>query len=115
MMRWFEEEGGQQWRISSDLRDAVRFQVHSLMEAPPQRGRFDLILCRNVLLYFAAPAQKAVFARLAQASAPDATLMLGAGETIIGHTDAFEPDPEHRGLYLRVPAPSKAKMVYAAR
>lgn len=101
-MRWFQEEGGQQWRISRQLRDAVRFKVHNLADAAPQGGPFDAILCRNVLLYFAPPTRSAVFARLAEASAPDATLMLGAGETILGNTNAFQPDPEHRGLYLRV-------------
>lgn len=114
MMKWFEEEGGQQWRISRQLRDAVRFQVHSLTDAVPEGGPFDIILCRNVLLYFAAPAQSAVFARLAEASAADATLMLGAGETILGHTDAFRPDHAYRGLYTRVPTASAPSPVSAA-
>ena len=100
MMRWFEEQPGQQWRIARDLRSAVRSQVHNLTEAPPV-GRFDIILCRNVLLYFPAETQRAVFSRLAAASAPDGTLLLGAGETVIGHTNEFAPDPENRGLYLR--------------
>ncbi len=106
MMRWFEEEGGQQWRISRQLRDAVRFQVHSLTERLPRGHPFDLILCRNVLLYFAPAAQKAVFTKLAEASAADAALMLGAGETIIGQTHAFAADLENRGLYVRAGASS---------
>jgi chemotaxis protein methyltransferase CheR len=101
MMRWFDEQEGQQWAISAELRNNVRFQVHSLLETPPRPGRFDVILCRNVLLYFAPETTRAVFNRLAEASAPDAYLMLGAGETVIGHTDAFVSDPDNRGLYLR--------------
>jgi chemotaxis protein methyltransferase CheR len=108
MMRWFKEEERSQWRISSQLRDSVRFQVHSLREAVPHPGQFDVILCRNVLLYFAADTRKAVFAKLASASAPDACLMLGAAETVIGHTDEFVPDPECRGLYLRTGASEPA-------
>ena len=100
MMRWFEEEPGQQWRVVRQLRDAVRFQIHNLLEAPP-KSRFDIILCRNVLLYFPTETQRSVFARLAEASAPDATLMLGAGETMIGQSDEFAPDTENRGLYVR--------------
>jgi chemotaxis protein methyltransferase CheR len=101
MMRWFEEQGGKQWRISPDLRRAVRFRQHNLLEAPPALGRFDIILCRNVLLYFSPETGRAVFERLAEAAAPDAVLMLGAGETVIGQSDAFAPDPIHRGLYMR--------------
>jgi chemotaxis protein methyltransferase CheR len=101
MMRWFEEEAGQQWRISRELRGAVGFKIHSLTDAVPQGGPFDIVLCRNVLLYFAPAVQITVFAKLAEAAAPDAALMLGAGETIIGQTDEFVPDPENRGLYIR--------------
>jgi chemotaxis protein methyltransferase CheR len=100
MIRWFEEKDRQQWQIAERLRRAVRFQVRSLMETPPQPGRFDIILCRNVLLYFTAPMRRAVFARLAEASRPDAVLMLGAGETVIGQTSAFVSDKDHRGLYI---------------
>jgi chemotaxis protein methyltransferase CheR len=101
MIRWFKEEQGAGWRIASSLRDRVRFQVHSLREGVPAPGSFDVILCRNVLLYFGKETRKAVFDKLAAASAPDACLVLGAAETVIGHTNAFYPDPEFRGLYLR--------------
>lgn len=103
MMRWFREEPGSRWRIAPALRDSVRFQVHSLREAVPQPGIFDIILCRNVLLYFTPEMRRQTFDKLADASAPDAFLMLGAGETVIGHTREFMPDMECRGLYVRVP------------
>ena len=109
MMRWFTDEEGQQWRISKQLRDMVRFDVHNLTEAPP-RGRFDLILCRNVLLYFSDPTRTIVFQRLAEASAPDGYLMLGAGETIIGHGSDFVIDPDNRGLYIRNSTPQPAPL-----
>ena len=100
MMRWFSDEEGQRWRISQQIRDMVRYEVHSLARSPP-RGPFDIILCRNVLLYFSDTMRSAVFQKLAQASAADAYLMLGAGETVIGHGSDFVIDPENRGLYLR--------------
>jgi chemotaxis protein methyltransferase CheR len=99
MIRWFEELGGGDWRISPKLRERVRFDVRSLIEPPPHPGRFDIILCRNVLLYFTPDMRRLAFNRLAEAIAPDGTLMLGAGETVIGQTDRFVSDPEHRGLY----------------
>ena len=101
MIRWFEEEPGQQWRIASRIRDSVRFQQHSLAEPPPRPGKFDVILCRNVLLYFSPEMRRKVFDKLALASAADAILMLGAGETVIGQTEQFASDPDHRGLYMR--------------
>jgi chemotaxis protein methyltransferase CheR len=109
MMRWFEELPGAAWRIAADLRRAVRFEVASLVASPAPRERFDIVLCRNVLLYFSAEVRRAAFARLADAAADDAALMLGAGETVIGQTDAFVSDPECRGLYLRAPARSERR------
>jgi chemotaxis protein methyltransferase CheR len=104
MMRWFEELPGAAWRISPELRRAVRFEVASLLGPAAPGPRFDILLCRNVLLYFSAEVRRTAFVRLAAAAADDAVLMLGAGETVIGQTDAFVSDPHCRGLYLRAPA-----------
>ena len=103
MMRWFEEDGAGGWTIAPELRRAVRFEVHNITARPPRPGRFDLVLCRNVLLYFSPAVRSAAFARLAEAVEPDGVLMLGAGETVIGQTAAFQSDPDCRGLYLRTP------------
>jgi chemotaxis protein methyltransferase CheR len=101
MIRSFEECPGSTWRISQDLQRAVQFEVRSLIEPPPCPGRFDIILCRNVLLYFAAEMRRRVFDRLVEASHDDTVLMLGAGETVIGQTQQFVSDVECRGLYVR--------------
>jgi chemotaxis protein methyltransferase CheR len=106
MIRWFEELGGGDWRVSPKLRERVRFDVRNLIEPPPHPGRFDIILCRNVLLYFAPDMRRLAFGRLAEACQGDGTLMLGAGETVIGQTERFVSDPDCRGLYL--PAPARA-------
>jgi len=111
MIRWFNEEGGGQWRISDKVRDMVRFEVRSISERAPQPGKFDIILCRNVLLYFADSMRRLAFARLADAIAPDGSLMLGAGETVIGQTDQFVSDPGCRGLYIPAPPVSIARRV----
>jgi chemotaxis protein methyltransferase CheR len=103
MMRWFDALPGAAWRIASELRRAVRFEVASLVAPATPAERFDIILCRNVLLYFSPEMRRSAFARLASAAADDGVLMLGAGETVIGQTDAFVSDPDCRGLYLRVP------------
>jgi len=77
----------------------VRFEVRNMIEPPPHPGKFDIILCRNVLLYFTPDMRRVAFNRLAEAVAADGTLMLGAGETVLGQTERFVSDPDHRGLY----------------
>jgi chemotaxis protein methyltransferase CheR len=93
----FDQEGDD-WRIRSMLKARTNFMVHNLLNPPPA-GRFDIILCRNVLLYFSAERRRAVLDRLASAIASDGMLILGAGETVLGQTDAFLPDMELRGIY----------------
>ena len=96
MVRHFTPDGAD-WRVTAELRRQVRFLRHNLLDPPP--GRFDLILCRNVLLYLAPELRRRAFEHLASAIMPDGVLMLGAGETVIGQTDRFVSDPDYRGLY----------------
>lgn len=101
MIRWFEEcaDG---WRGIEDLRRPVRFQIHNLLEPPPHPGGFDIVLCRNVLLYLSPDKKTLAFERLASAMAEDGWLMLGAGETVIGQTSKLGTDINARGLYRLV-------------
>ena len=101
MIRWFEETDDG-WRAVEPLRKLVRFQVHNLLEPPPHPGQFDVVLCRNVLLYLNAEKRTLAFDRLASAMAPDGALMLGAGETVIGQTKKLASDRECRGIYRLV-------------
>ena len=101
MIKWFEE-AADGWRAVEALRKPIRFQVHNLLEPPPHPGGFDIVLCRNVLLYLS-PEKKAVaFERLMAAMAEDGWLMLGAGETVIGQTSKLGADVNARGLYRLV-------------
>lgn len=100
MLRWFESEG-ESWRVRPELRGMSRFQVHNALDPASSPLRPDLLLCRNVLLYFALPARAAAFERMAAAIQPDGYLMLGAGETVIGQTERFRAHRELRGLYHR--------------
>ncbi|MFL6729643.1 MAG: CheR family methyltransferase [Sphingomicrobium sp.] len=98
MIKWFEEcpDG---WRAVEALRKPVRYQVHNLLEPAPHPGGFDIILCRNVLLYLSADKKALAFERLSSAMAEDGWLMLGAGETVIGQTTRLGADIKARGLY----------------
>ena len=98
MIKWFEEcaDG---WRAVEALRRPLRFQVHNLLEQPPHPGGFDIVLCRNVLLYLSPEKKTLSFERLASSMAEDGWLMLGAGETVIGQTTRLGADINARGLY----------------
>ena len=96
MLRWFRQEG-EEWLIDPALKRDVRFAVHDLRDAAP--GRFDLILCRNVLMYLDQRSRAKVFDRLADALNPGGVVMLGAGETVLGQTERLVSDPKMRGLY----------------
>lgn len=89
MLNFFSDVNGQ-WHACDRIRSVTRFQQHNVLDAPPA-GRFDLILCRNVLLYFDIATRRQAFDRLASALADDGWLMLGAGETVIGQTPRFNP------------------------
>lgn len=104
MIRWFEETPDG-WRAAEALRKNIRFQVHNLLEPAPHPREFDIVLCRNVLLYLNAERKAQVFDRMADAMASDGWLMLGAGETVIGQTRRFEADPASRGLYRLLDQP----------
>lgn len=98
MIKWFEQEG-ECWRVRPELRSRVEFQRQNLLEQTPGGAPFDLILCRNVLLYFSLAMRNQVFARLKSAISPRGYLMLGAGETVIGQTEDFRSSTVHRGFY----------------
>ena len=96
------------WRATGGIRKTVRFQVHNILEGAPHPGRFDLILCRNVLLYLEEKTRRKAFDRLSSALAPDGWLMLGAGETVIGQAPSLEADRDMRGLYRHKQSDAKA-------
>lgn len=108
MVRWFGEEGEGGWQIAQKLKDMVRFEVRNIVDRPPEPKQFDMILCRNVLLYFAPDMRRLAFSRMADALAPHGALMLGAAETVIGQTDRFVSDAENRGLYVPAAAAAAA-------
>lgn len=119
MIRWFDEtEAG--WQAQERIHRKVRFGVHNLLDQPPAMGRFDIVLCRNVLLYFDAANRSRAFDRMSSAMTPDGWLMLGAGETVVGQTERFLPDRDTIGFYRPIESqaaqePAAAQGHFAAR
>ncbi|MDB5700739.1 MAG: protein-glutamate O-methyltransferase CheR [Sphingomonadales bacterium] len=101
MLRWFEQQD-EDWVIDPRLRRDVRFATHSLLQPAP--GRFDVIFCRNVLMYFQVEARTRLFSHLADALDPGGVLIMGAGETVTGQTVRFTPHPEWRGFHAATAA-----------
>jgi chemotaxis protein methyltransferase CheR len=99
MVSWFDSVEGD-WVIRPELSRRVQFRQHNLAKESAPAGKFDIVLCRNVLLYFAADVRSRVFRTLRTATRDGGLLVLGAGETVIGQTDAFRPSDRFRGLYL---------------
>lgn len=110
LLKYFTQVG-EQWQIAASLRSMVDYRPINLLSGFDALGHFDVIYCRNVLIYFDTPTKADILGRLADRLSPDGAILLGAAETVIGLTDRLSPHPQHRGLYghgtasVRMPAP----------
>jgi chemotaxis protein methyltransferase CheR len=103
---------GELWQINADIRAMVQHRQLNLLHDFSQLGVFDVIFCRNVLIYFDQDTKINIFGRLAMSMEADGFLVLGAAETVVGLTDVFKPFPDKRGLYR--PTGTRAASVPAA-
>jgi chemotaxis protein methyltransferase CheR len=103
LMNYFTQKG-ELWQINADVRAMVAHRQLNLLQDFSHLGKFDVIFCRNVLIYFDLETKLSIFERLAKIMEPDGMLLLGAAETVVGVTDAFKPCPDRRGLYRPNPA-----------
>ncbi|WP_293806162.1 protein-glutamate O-methyltransferase CheR [uncultured Bosea sp.] len=93
------QQVGDKWQVSQRIRSMVEFRQHNLLERNDPFGRFDVIFCRNVLIYFDVPTKMKVLELLAPRLVPDGAFLLGAAETVLGLATKLVCDPQHRGLY----------------
>jgi chemotaxis protein methyltransferase CheR len=99
LLKHFKQQG-ETWHISQQIKSMVSWKQLNLIKDFSTLGQFDIIYCRNVLIYFDQPTKTDVLRRLSNALAPDGVMLLGAAETVIGLTDTLQPHPDHRGLYV---------------
>ena len=92
------------WQLTPNIRGMVKYRQVNLISDFPHLGMFDLIFCRNVLIYFDQQTKVDLLDRLAQVTAADGYLVLGAAETVVGLTDSFTTVPDKRGLYAPIRA-----------
>ena len=99
---------GEKWQIAEALRARVRFRQFNLLEPPANLGAFDVVFCRNVLIYFDMATKAGVLDGIAGVLAPDGFLQLGAAETMLGISQRFQQLDGQRGLYVAARAPLRA-------
>jgi chemotaxis protein methyltransferase CheR len=120
LVKYFKQVG-ELWQINSDVRGMVQHRQLNLLHDFSQLGTFDVIFCRNVLIYFEQDMKINIFGRLAKLMEPDGFLALGAAETVVGLTDVFKPLADRRGLYrpsgivstAKAPAPGMPRVAAA--
>jgi chemotaxis protein methyltransferase CheR len=99
LVKHFKQVGAM-WQLNADTRALVQFKQFNLLQDYAHLGKFDVIFCRNVLIYFDQATKSDIFNRLAKATEPDGYLFLGAAETVVGLTDSYRVCPKRRGVYL---------------
>ena len=109
LLKHFKKEGDA-WKIDDRLKTSIRYRTMNLLDDFRALGKFDVIFCRNVLIYFDMPTKKMVLERMAQQVEGPGYLLLGAAETVLGVTDSFKPVAGSRGLYVQNPSKMAAKV-----
>jgi chemotaxis protein methyltransferase CheR len=100
MLAKYFRQDGENWSLKPEIRAMVRFARFNLLDDPAPLGAFDVVFCRNVLIYFDQDTKRQVLERIRGQMPGDGYLILGGAETVLGLTDAFAPAPGGRGLYV---------------
>ncbi len=98
LMRYFRKEQNG-WRISEAIRNMVQYREWNLLADLRPLGQFDIVFCRNVLIYFDQPTKAKVLEAIAQQMPLDGMLYLGGAETVLGISSRFAPLATERGVY----------------
>jgi len=100
LVKYFQQIAGDKWQIKDNIRQMVQFRESNLLSDFGVTGIFDVVYCRNVLIYFDLPTKTRVLNAIAAIMAPDGLLLLGGAETVLGVCDKFKPSPGEHGLYV---------------
>lgn len=100
LVKYFKQEGDR-WVLNQDIRNMVQLRKFNLLESMSALGKWDVVYCRNVLIYFDPPTKADILERIARQMEPDGFLFLGSTESTFGITDAFEPVDGKRGIYRK--------------
>lgn len=98
LLKYFTKQEDK-WQVNDSIRNMARFQIFNLLDDPSKFGTFDIIFCRNVLIYFDMATKVQVLNKISRVLAPDGVLFLGAAETVLGMDTALQPVEGARGTY----------------
>ncbi|GHF22507.1 chemotaxis protein CheR [Kordiimonas sediminis] len=99
LIKYFTQDGDV-WKLNDEIKSMVKYRPFNLLDSYSTLGSFDVIFCRNVLIYFDQKTKSDVLERMRRNLSDQGVLFLGAAETVLGITDAFKPVRGQRGLYV---------------
>ena len=102
LVKYFKKQD-EMWEISPEIRKMVDYRPLNLLGSFTTLGKFDIVFCRNVLIYFDAATKADILNRMSRQMPDDGQLILGGAETVLGITESFKVMPGQRGIYAVVP------------
>ena len=109
LVKYFKQQGDR-WQIDPAIRGMVKFRCLNLLDDFTPMGTFDVVFCRNVLIYFDQATKASVLLRIRQVMPEDGFLYLGGAETVLGITDRFKPIDGQRGVYQLSEPPARSAL-----
>ncbi len=100
LLKYFDKKD-ETWEIKQEIRNMVRYRYFNLLDKLAPLGSFDIVFCRNVLIYFDPKTKGEVLEQIASLMPEDGMMFLGGAETVLGVTDKFQPVKGKRGVYAR--------------
>lgn len=106
----FFRKADEMWEVKDELKKRIKFTEINLMNSYASLGKFQIIFCRNVLIYFSTELKRDILSRMAQALVPGGYLFMGSTETLASYSDAFDTVRHEGGIVYQLkdaPTPSK--------
>jgi len=104
--RYFQQQG-RVWTIREDIKEAITFKKFNLQDPFDNLGWFDIILCRNVIIYFSEEFKMRLFSNFSKVLSKDGYYFIGAAESVYGYTDIYDRVVTQDGVYYRLKKESK--------
>jgi len=101
LLKYFNANGNH-WKVKDEIRAMATFKKQNLMESFLGLGRFDIIFCRNVAIYFTLEDRKKLFEKIANSLEGDGYLIIGASESLTGICSRFEPKRHLRSVFYQL-------------